>query len=111
MEVIPLKKKTLLIIICLAVVLLAALSALVLRSSLEYKIMSNTEQLKAQLQEEYHMRTKELFESVEVERPWYSLSPFQWTFVVKLSISSDTKYYQKMDRKFIEIQAAIPGNG
>ena len=105
------KKRHLLILcLCLAAAAVLTLSAVMLRSSLKYNIMSNTEQLKAQLQEEYKMRTKDLFESVEVQRPWYSLSPSQWTFVVKLSIRSDTKYYQKMDRKFIEIQTTIPEN-
>ena len=103
MEVIPLKKRYLLIL-CLAVVIVLALAAIMLNSSLEYKVMSKTEQLKAQLQEEHHLRSKDLFESVEVQRPWYSLSPSQWTFVVTLSTDSEPRYYRFVDGKYVDSQ-------
>ena len=46
------KKKSLLIIGIMAV-LVIVLSVTMLRSSLEYKVMANTEMLKAQLEEEH----------------------------------------------------------
>ena len=101
-------KKKYLLMICLAVVILAALSAIMLHSSMEYKIMSKTEQLKAQIQEELQIRSRELFERIEVERPWYSLSPSDWTFVVKLSTDLETKYYRFVDGKFVEKQPQRP---
>ncbi len=96
------KRKLVRIMICLVLVSAVALFALMRNSSLKYEIMSTREKLKAQLMEEYHMRTKDLFESVEVQRPWYSLSPSDWTFVVKLSTEADVKYYKLVDRKFVE---------
>ena len=88
-------------VICLALVIAVALSAVMLNSLVEYKVMSNREKLKAQLKEEYRMRTKELFEHIEVERSWYSLPPSDWTFVVKLSVDAEPKYYKIVDGKFV----------
>ena len=103
MEVFNVKIK-LLVILCLAAVLIA-LAVLVLRSATQYEIMSKREQLKAQLMEEYHMRTKDLFKQVEVERPWYSRSPSKWTFVVTFADDRVVYYrYVKGDRVFVEIQ-------
>ena len=61
------KKKLLPLIICFVLVIAAALSAVMLNSLVKYKVMSNREKLKAQLCEEYRMRTKELFAHIEVE--------------------------------------------
>ena len=97
------KRKSLLII-CLAAVLVVVLSAAILHSSLEYKVMANTEMLKAQLKEEHQAYSTELFEHIEVERPWYSLSPSEWTFVVTLSPNSKAVYYRLVDGVFVVSQ-------
>ena len=97
------KKKSLLIIGIMAV-LVIVLSVTMLRSSLEYKVMANTEMLKAQLEEVYQTYSKELFEHIEVDRPWYSLSPSKWTFVVTLSSNSEVAYYKLVDGVFVESQ-------
>ena len=97
------KKKSLLII-GLVAVLVVALTITMLRSSLEYKLMANIEMLKAQLEEEYQTYSKELFQHIEVDRPWYSLSPSDWTFVVILSPKSEVYYYKLVDGVFVESQ-------
>ena len=93
------KKKSLLIF-CAAVIVAAALAFLMLRSSVKYKIMSKTEQLKAQLMEERGLRSAALFDRVAVERPWYSLSPEKWTFAVTFA-GGETVYYRRVDRTFV----------
>ena len=95
------KKKSFPIIGIMAV-LVIVLSVTMLRSSLEYKVMANTEMLKAQLEEEYQTYSKELFENIEVDRPWYSLSPSEWTFIVTLSSNSEVTYYKLVDGVFVE---------
>ena len=97
------KKKSLFIIGIMAV-LVIVLSVITLHSSLEYKVMANTEMLKAQLEEEYQVYSKELFEYIEVDRPWYSLSPSEWTFVVKLSTNYKVAHYKLDDGVFVEFQ-------
>lgn len=97
-------KKKYLLIICILAVLVVVLSATMLHSSLKYKVMANTEMLKAQLEEEHQTYSKELFEHIEVERPWYSLSPSDWTFVVTLSPNSEVAYYKLVDGVFVENQ-------
>ena len=71
-----------------------------LRGSLRYKIMSNTEQLKAQLMEELR-GSGESVVNVSIVRPWYSLSPKSWTYIVFFSSSSDPVAYLRSDRGFI----------
>ena len=86
-----------------AAVLAVAVLFVMLRSSVKYKVMSNTEQLKAQLMEERQNRSRELFEGIEVERPWYSLSPADWTFAVTFA-GGETVYYQRVNRTFVPIE-------
>ena len=95
------KRKTIIIII-IAVILAAliALCIVMLHSSLEYAVMSNTEQLKAQLQREYGVSPNQLLEKIEVRRPWYSLSPLKWTFLVTFSSDSETVAYRRTDGGF-----------
>jgi len=93
------KKKSLLIL-CVTAAVVAALAFLMLRSHVEYQMMSYGEQLKAQLYEERHIRSKELFERVEVQRPWYSLSPADWTFAVTFA-GGETVYYRRVNRTFV----------
>ncbi len=80
----------------LAVLLVFAM----LRGSLRYKIMSNTEQLKAQLTEELRGSGESVF-NVSIVRPWYSLSPRSWTYLVHFSSSSDPVAYLRSDKGFI----------
>ena len=104
-EVIHMKKKPLRIIcICLAAAAVLTLCGMILNSSLEYQLMSQTEQLKAQLEKEYRMYATELIEHVEIQRPWYSLSPFDWTYVVTFSSGSETAYCRRKNRGFVEIR-------
>ena len=88
-------KKSILIL-CLALVLLAALTVIILRSHVQYDMMSCGEQLKWQLMKERNVRTHDIFERVEVERPWYSISPSQWTFVVTFTTGEGTVYYRRV---------------
>ena len=97
------KKKSWLII-CIVTILVVVLSATMLHSSLEYKVMANTEMLRAQLKEEHQIYSQELFEQIEVERPWYSLSPSDWIFVVTLSPNSEVTYYRLVDGGFVVSQ-------
>ena len=73
----------------------------ILRGSVRYDIMSNTEQLKAQLMEERQVYSAELFKSVSVLRPWYSLSPRKWTYIVIFSSSSEPVAYRQSDSGFV----------
>ena len=93
------KKKT--IIISLIAVLIIVASAVALHSSVEYKIMAKTEALKNQLYHEHQMYSEQLFERIEVERSWYSLSPEDWTFRVTFASNSETLSYKYADGEFI----------
>lgn len=95
------KKKKVLISCGILAVLIISLSLVMLHSSLEYKVMAYTEALKSQLKEEYQTYTGQLFESVEVDRLWYSFSPTDWTFVVTLAPNSETMYYKYVDGVFV----------
>lgn len=96
------KKKT--IIISLIAVLIIVASAVALHSSVEYKIMANTEALKNQLYHEHQMYSEQLFERIEVERSWYRLSPEDWTFRVTFASDSETLSYRYADGEFILFQ-------
>ena len=97
-------KKRRTIIICLIMVLIIVVTAVALQSSLEYKIMAKTEELKNQLYHEHQMYTEQLFERIEVERSWYSLSPEDWTFRVTFASDSETLSYRYADGEFILFQ-------
>ena len=96
------KKKT--IIISLIAVLIIVASAVALHSSVEYKIMANTEALKNQLYHEHQMYSEQLFERIEVERSWYRLSPEDWTFRVTFASDSETLSYRYANGEFILFQ-------
>lgn len=93
------KKKT--IIISLIAVLIIVASAVALHSSVEYKIMAKTEALKNQLNHEHQIYSEQLYERIEVERSWYSLSPEDWTFRVTFASDSETLRYKYADGEFI----------
>jgi len=93
------KKKT--IIISLIAVLIIVASAVALHSSVEYKIMAKTEALKNQLNHEHQIYSEQLYERIEVERSWYSLSPEDWTFRVTFASNSETLSYKYADGEFI----------
>ena len=88
------------ILVVLFGILVLLLVFAMLRGSLRYKIMSNTEQLKAQLMEELQ-GSGESVVNVSIVRPWYSLSPKSWTYIVIFSSSSDRVAYLRSDRGFI----------
>lgn len=75
--------KVLLVLILLMAAAWLAFTAV--SSSLEYRMMSTKEQLKAHLQQEYQVYSSSLFQSLDIQRPWYSLSPEAWTYHVTLS--------------------------
>ena len=89
------------ILVVLFGILVLLLVFAMLRGSLRYKIMSNTEQLKAQLMEELR-GSGESVVNVSIVRPWYSLSPKSWTYIVIFSSSSDPVAYLRSDRGFIQ---------
>ena len=89
------------ILVVLFGILVLLLVFAMLRGSLRYKIMSNTEQLKAQLMEELR-GSGESVVNVSIARPWYSLSPKRWTYIVIFSSSSDPVAYLRSDRGFIQ---------
>ena len=89
------------ILVVLFGILVLLLVFAMLRGSLRYKIMSNTEQLKAQLMEELR-GSGESVVNVSIVRPWYSLSPKSWTYIVIFSSSSDPVAYLRSDRGFVQ---------
>ena len=89
------------ILVVLFGILVLLLVFAMLRGSLRYKIMSHTEQLKAQLMEELR-GSGESVVNVSIARPWYSLSPKRWTYIVIFSSSSDPVAYLRSDRGFIQ---------
>ncbi len=80
---------------------LAVMAALMFRSWLEYRIMDSTERLKAQLMLEKGVYSSELFEKIEVKRPWLSLSPEDWTFDVTFAADHETVQYRRTDHGFV----------
>ena len=89
------------ILVVLFGILVLLLVFAMLRGSLRYKIMSNTEQLKAQLTEELR-GSGESVVNISIVRPWYSLSPKSWTYIVIFSSSSDPVAYLRSDRGFVQ---------
>ena len=89
------------ILVVLFGILVLLLVFAMLRGSLRYKIMSHTEQLKAQLMEELR-GSGESVVNVSIVRPWYSLSPKRRTYIVIFSSSSDPVAYLRSDRGFIQ---------
>ena len=88
------------VLVVLFLILAVLLVFAMLRGSLRYKIMSNTEQLKAQLTEELQGSGDSVV-NVSIVRPWYSLSPKSWTYIVILSSGSNPVAYLRSDRGFI----------
>ena len=70
-----------------AILLVMALCAVMwgISSVVDYRLMRLKEQLKYQLCKEYDEYHSALFDEVYVLRPWYSLSPENWVFVVELT--------------------------
>jgi len=85
--------------------LLVVMAIFMLHSMVEYKIMDSTERLKAQLMQEYRVYSSQLFEKIEVKRPWLSLSPEDWTFAVTFASDHETVLYQRTESGF------VPKNG
>ncbi len=91
--------------------LLALMAVFMLHSWLEYRIMDSTERLKAQLMQEYRVYSSQLFEKVEVKRPWLSLSPEDWTFAVTFASDHETVLYQRTENGFVPKDGEGAGNG
>ncbi|MBR4702993.1 MAG: hypothetical protein IKO91_04035 [Oscillospiraceae bacterium] len=81
--------------------LLAVMAVFMLHSWLEYRIMDSTERLKAQLMQEYRVYSSQLFEKIEVKRPWLSLSPENWTFAVTFASDHETVLYRRTENGFV----------
>lgn len=53
------------------------------KAAVKHKLLQATSQLKLQLAEENNC-TEDRIAQIEVQRPWYSLDPEQWTYLVTL---------------------------
>jgi len=97
-------KKYRAVLLCAAAVL-AAISILHIRECIKYDIMNYEAQLMAQIKEEQQIYSDSIFESAAVDRPRYSRSVREWTFVVKLTSESAPRYYKyiALNRSFIQI--------
>lgn len=89
------------VLISLLLLVFVSITVVALHSSLEYKIMAKTEALKNQLNHEYQVYSEQLYESVDVERSWYSLSPEDWIFHVTFKSNSETISYKYVDGVFV----------
>ena len=95
------KRRVIVLAVVLAAVLALVIAMAFLHGSVEYQIMSQTEQLKAQLQRERQVYSQQLFEKVEVQRPWYILSPEKWTYAVTFAEDPETVYYRRAEQGFV----------
>lgn len=75
---------------------------MVISSSIDYQIMSCKEKLKNQLYEEYGEYSVSPFVDIKVSRPWYSLSPEHWEYIVELSNNRGRHIYRLKDGFFFE---------
>ncbi len=91
--------------------ILIVMAIIMLRSMVEYRVMDHTERLKAQLMQEYRVYSSQLFEKVEVKRPWLSLSPEDWTFAVTFASDHETVLYQRTENGFVPKDGEGAGNG
>ena len=102
------KTKYSVILMAVIVVIAAVLAVMIimLHSALDYKIMDHTERLKAQLEQEHQVSPGQLIESVEVLRPWYSMTPTDWTYVVTFFAGHKTVSYryQRIDGNYVFCQ-------
>lgn len=64
------------------------------KGSLDYRIMSSEQVLKAQIKKEQQVYSDAIFDSVEVIRPWYSTNPRKWKYRVKLAGSDEILLYE-----------------
>ncbi len=97
------KSSAILLSVVLVIAVVLTVMIVLLHSALDYKIMDHTERLKAQLEREYQVSPSQLIESVEVLRPWYSMTPTDWTYVVTFSAGSESAAYryQLIDGKYV----------
>ena len=65
------------------------------KGSLDYRIMSSEQVLKAQIKKEQQVYSDAIFDSVEVIRPWYSTNPRKWKYRVKLADSNEILLYER----------------
>lgn len=91
------------IISAIVALLVVALLFAVLSSSVDYKKMSCAEKLKNQLLHEMGTYDTSIFETVEVERSWYSLSSTDWTFIVTFAPDAEIRYYKYQSGRFYQI--------
>lgn len=97
-----LKKKVILIVAIALFIILLYMTFLIIHSSLTYSMMSYTEKLKAQIQEESQVYSTEL--TITIHRTWYSLSPEDWTFVVTFNDDKQCSYnYNDREREFVPV--------
>ena len=102
------KRKVIAVLLAVVLVIAVALTVMIvmLHSVLDYKIMDHTERLKAQLEQEHQVSPGQLIESVEVLRPWYSMTPTDWTYVVTFSAGHKTVSYRyrRIDGNYVFCQ-------
>lgn len=79
-------------VLCL---ILLVLGVEIAKGSLDYRIMNMEQQLKAQIKREQQVYSDEIFDSVEVIRPWYSTNPRKWKYRVKLAGSDEILLYER----------------
>lgn len=81
----------------------AIITILMLRASVNYRIMSYTEKVKNQIEEEQKVYSDTIFKEVTVLRPWYSLDPTRWTYYVLLTDDEDVLVYKYADGVFYQV--------
>ena len=79
-------------VLCL---ILLVLGVKIAKGSLDYRIMNMEQQLKHHIKTEQQVYSDEIFDSVEVIRPWYSTNPRKWKYRVKLTDSNEILLYER----------------
>lgn len=89
------------IIVLCACAITAVIGVFATSASVDYSMMSYTEQIKNQIENERQVYTEKMFEKVEVIRPWYSIDPTAWTYCVTLA-GEEERLYKYSNGKFVE---------
>lgn len=97
------KKKKVLILSLIALFFIAFIAFLMLQSSINYKVMSYTEQIMSQIKEEQQVYSDAIFEGVKVIRPWYSFDPTEWIYQVTFKDTGEVVEYKYDSGIFFQI--------
>lgn len=96
------KKKLILPLTVLFVV--AIIICLILRSSVNYKVMNYRERIMNQIEEEQKVYSDAIFEEIKVIRAWYSIDPTEWIYQVTLKDNGEVLVYEYNNGVFVQAQ-------